>query len=53
MIDLESGLNYMLRHEIPHIIQVIQGEDLVILKKWLNVLTKVCFRLFQENRKKM
>ena len=40
MIDLESGLNYMLRHEIPRM-EIIKEEDMDVLKKWLNVLSKV------------
>jgi hypothetical protein len=45
MSDLESGLNYMLRHEIPRN-QVIKGENLGILKTWLNVLAKVCILIY-------
>ena len=40
MLDLESGLNYMLRHELGKM-EVIEGEGFQILKQWLNVLAKV------------
>ena len=49
MSDLESGLNYMLRHEIPRV-QVIKGENLGILKTWLNVLAKVRTVLQKKNK---
>jgi hypothetical protein len=41
MIDLESGLNYMLRQEMAKFNE-IKGEDLYFLKEWLKVLAKVC-----------
>ena len=40
MSDLESGLNYMLRHEIPRM-EIIKEEDMDVLQRWLNILAKV------------
>ena len=40
MQDLESSLNVIFRHEIPHQ-KLISGEKLSALKQWINVLAKV------------
>lgn len=37
--DLESGINYMLRFEVPKF-DVLTGEQLNALKTWLGVLSK-------------
>lgn len=42
MLDLETGLSYMLRREIPRI-KEIQGETYTALINWLTVLNKVWF----------
>jgi hypothetical protein len=41
MIDLESGLNYMLRHELAKL-NDFKGEELYALKEWLRILSTVC-----------
>ena len=41
IVDFETALSYMLRHEIPRI-KVIQGEPYDVLVQWLTVLIKVC-----------
>jgi hypothetical protein len=40
MMDLETGLSYMFRREIPQM-KEIQGESYDSLLQWLTVLTKV------------
>ncbi len=40
MADLEAGLNYMLRDEITRL-DVIEGDNLKLLKDWMSVLAKV------------
>ena len=40
MIDLESSLNYIFRNEITRY-EVIDGENYLILRKWIKILSKV------------
>jgi hypothetical protein len=40
MVDLESGLTYMLRHELAKY-KAVRGEELFFLKQWLRVLSEV------------
>lgn len=39
MVDLESGLNYLLRSDIPSV-KLITGEKMKALKKWMRVLAR-------------
>jgi len=45
MVDLESGLNIMLRSDIGNF-KSINGEKLTALKEWLRILKTVTIKLY-------